>query len=58
VRAIAVTLGDLGPRQDDLFAAADARPWRLQQALDQLARRYGPQTVLPATLVGLLPPRS
>ena len=58
VRAIAVTLGDLGPRQDDLFATADARPWRLQQALDQLAQRYGPQTVLPAALVGLLPPRS
>ena len=55
VRALAVTLGDLGPRQGDLFAAADPRPWHLQQALDCLVRRYGPQTILPGALIGLLP---
>ncbi len=55
VRGLTVTLGDLGPRQVDLFAALDARPWHLQQALDRLARRYGPQTVLPGALIGVLP---
>jgi nucleotidyltransferase/DNA polymerase involved in DNA repair len=55
VRGFVLTLGDLGPRQVDLLAARDERPWHLQQALDHLARRYGPQTVLPGTLVGVLP---
>lgn len=54
VRALTVTLYDLGPRQVDLFAAADPRPWHLQKALDTLARRFGPRTVLPGALIGVL----
>lgn len=55
VRALTLTLDDLGPRQIDLFAASDDRPWHLQHALDRLALRFGPQTILPGSLIGMLP---
>lgn len=54
VRSLSVMLGDLGPRQSDLFSIDDTRPRQLQDALDMLARRYGPTTILPATLIGSL----
>jgi hypothetical protein len=53
VRALGVSLGDLGPRQVGLFAEDDERPRRLQHALDTLARRFGPAVILPGALVGL-----
>lgn len=58
VRALTLALSDFGARQIDLFAAADDRPHQLQHALDRLAVRYGPQAVLPGSLVGLLPATS
>jgi DNA polymerase-4 len=43
-------LGDAAPRQLPLFGAADPRRQRLHEAVDALARRYGPGAVRPATL--------
>ena len=53
VQAMTVTLGDLGPLQQDLFASGDTRGRRLQQALDTVTRRYGPGTIQPGSLLGL-----